>query len=103
MLVAAHDVHDESRNEGSREQVAGQHGETYGLGQWHEQEVRHAGQEKHGHEDDADTQGGDERGHRNLLRAVQDRLPHLLAHGKVALDVFDLDGCVIDQDADRQR
>ena len=103
MLVAAHDVHDQRGDEGSREQVAGQHGEADGLGQRHEQEARHAGEEEHGHEDDADAERGNEGGHGDLLRAVENGLPHLLAHGKIALDVFDLDGGVVHQDADGQR
>ena len=103
MLMTAHDVHDQRGNQSSGEQVAGQHGEAYGLGQRHEQEARHAGEEEHGDEDDADAEGGNECGHGDLLRAVENRLPHLLAHGEVALDVFDLDGGVVDQDADGER
>ena len=42
MLMAAHDVHHQRGNQGSGEQVTGQHGEAHGLGQRHEQEARHA-------------------------------------------------------------
>ena len=38
----------------------------------------------------------------NLLRAIQNGLHRFLAHGQVAVDVFDFDGGVIDQDADGQ-
>ena len=43
------------------------------------------------------------RRHGDLLCAVENRLPHLLAHGKVALDVFDFHRGVVHQDADGER
>ena len=60
-------------------------------------------QEEHGHEHDADAERGNERRHGDLLRAVENGLPHLLAHGQIALDVFDFHRGIIDQDADGQR
>src|SRR5216684_6296426 len=42
MLVPAHDEHDQRWNERPREQIAGQHGEAYGLCQRHEQKFCHA-------------------------------------------------------------
>src|ERR1039458_9062464 len=59
MLVAAHDVHDQRRDERSGKQIAGQHGEAHSLSQRYEQEFRHARQEEHGHEHDADAERGD--------------------------------------------
>ena len=103
MLVAAHDVHHQRGNQSSREQIAGQHGEADRLGQRHEQEFGHARQEEHRHEHDADAERGNERRNRNLLRAIEDGLPHLLAHGEIALDVFDFDRGVVDQNSHRQR
>src|ERR1039458_3841483 len=103
MLVPAHDEHDQRGDEGSRKQVAGQHREADGLGQRHEQKLGHARQEEHGHEHDADAERGYEGRHGDLLRTVEDGLLHLLAHGQVALDIFDLHRSVVDQDADGER
>src|SRR5271154_1019928 len=103
MLVAAHDVHDQGGDQRPGEQIARQHGEAYSLRQRHEQELGHARQEEHGHENDTDTERGDESRHGDLLRAVKDSLLHFLAHGKVALDVFDFHRGVIHQDAHGQR
>ena len=44
-----------------------------------------------------------ERRHRNLLRAVQNRAVHLFALRQVAMDVLHLDRRIVHQDADRQR
>ena len=88
---------------GAREQVAGQHGEDHRLGHGHEQVARHAAEEEHGHEDDADGESGDQRGHGDLRGAVEDGLLELLARLEIAVDVFDGDGGVVDQDADGQR
>ena len=45
----------------------------------------------------------DESRNRDLLRAIENGLPHLLAHGQVALDVFDFHRRIVHQDADRER
>src|SRR5579863_2893380 len=100
MFVPAHDVHDQRGNEGSREQVAGQHGEADGLRQRNEQELRHSRKKKHWHEHDADAERRNERGDGNLLRPVEDSLLHLLAHAEIALDVFDFDSRVVHENAD---
>ena len=42
VLMAAHDVHHQRRNQRSRQEVRGQHGEHHGFGQRHEQKPRHA-------------------------------------------------------------
>ena len=49
------------------------------------------------------AQSGDERRHGDLLRAIENRARHGLLHAQVAVDVFDFDGGVVDQNADRQR
>src|ERR1700733_1067993 len=100
MLVTAHDEHDQGWDGSSRQQITGQHGEAHGLRQRYEQEFRHTRQEEHGHKHDADAEGGDKRRYGDLLGAVEDGLLHLLAHGKVALDVFDFHRGIIDQEAD---
>ena len=46
---------------------------------------------------------GHERGNRNLRRTVKDRLLQFLACFKIAIDVLNGDGGVVDQDAYRQR
>ena len=48
--------HDQRRNQRSRDDIAGQHREHHRFRQRHEQVMRHAGQEKHRHEHDADAQ-----------------------------------------------
>src|SRR5881398_519391 len=62
-----------------------------------------AAQEEHRQEDDADAQRGHERRHRDLLGAVQDGLDDGLAHVEVAVDVLDLHGGVVHEDADGER
>ncbi len=62
--------------------------------------LRDAGKKEHGHEDDADAERGDERGNGDLLRAVENGLHGFLAHGQVAIDVFDFDGGIVHEDAD---
>jgi hypothetical protein len=93
--VLGHGGHD-----GAGEQVAGQHGEDDGFGERHEEVARDAAQEEHGHEDDADGERGDEGGNGDLGGAVEDGLLDLLAGLEIAVDVFDFDGGVVDQDAD---
>ena len=57
---------------------------------------------KRQHKHDADGQRGDQRGSGDLRGAVENGLLNLLARLDVAIDVFNLDGCVVDQDADGQ-
>jgi hypothetical protein len=59
--------------------------------------------EKHRHEHDADRQSGDEGRNCNLLGTIENRVFDFFAKSKVAVDVLDFHGRVIDQDADRQR
>ena len=47
--------------------------------------------------------GGDERRNGDLRGAIQNRLLHLLSLFEIAIDIFNLDGGIVDQDADRQR
>ena len=61
-------------------------------------EARRAGDERDRDEDDADAQRRHEGGRRDLHRTVQDRLDDGLFMA-VAVEVLDLDGGVIDQDA----
>jgi hypothetical protein len=64
-----------------------------------EEELDDAAQEDDRDEHDADRQGRHEGGHGDLLGAVQDGGHDGLAHPEVAVDVLDLDGSIVDQDA----
>src|SRR5271157_2220763 len=99
MLMTPHDVHHQRRDQGPREEIRSQHCEHHGFRQRHEQVSRDAGEKEHGHKYDANAKRGDERRHSNLRRAIEDRLFHLLALGKIALDILDLDGRVVHKDA----
>ena len=102
-VFRAQEIHGQGWHDGARPHIGGQHGEAHGFGERNEQEFSYAGQEKHGNENDTNAQRGNKSGHGNLLRAVEDRLDSFLAHGQVAVDVFDFDGGVVDQDADGKR
>ena len=54
MFVAAHDVHHQRGNQGSREEIGCQHRKANRFRQRHEEESRHPGQEEHRHEHNAD-------------------------------------------------
>ena len=96
--VLGHGGHD-----GSREKIGREHGEDDGLGQRNEEIFGDAAQEEHGHEDDADGDGGDQGGNGDLRGAVEDGLLDGLAFFEIAVDVLDFNGRVVDQDADGQR
>jgi hypothetical protein len=70
------------------------------FGQGHEQEFRHAGQEEHRHEHDADTECRHECGHGDLLRAIENRPYSVFPLREVPLDIFDGYRGVVDEDAD---
>ena len=91
------------RNHGAGKEVRGQHGKDHGFGQRHKEVLGHAAHEEHGHKDDADGKGGDEGRDGDLRGAIQDCLLHLFAFFEIAIDIFDFDGGVVDQDADGQR
>ena len=101
--VMAVKPHHQRRHQRPRQRVAGQHRKHHRLRQRHEQIPRHARQEKHRDEHDANAQRGDKRRQRDLLRAVQNRLDGRLAQRHLAVDVLQLDGRVVHQNADRQR
>src|SRR5712692_1332383 len=102
-VFRAEQIHGQGRHDGARPHVGSQHGEAHGFSQRHEQELSHAGKKKHGNEDDANAERRNKSGHGDLLRAVEDGLDGFLAHGQVAVDVFDFNGGVIDEDADSER
>ena len=96
--VLGHGGHD-----GTREQVASQHGEDDGLSQRHKEVACHAAEHEHGNKDDADGERGDEGRRCDLRRAVENGLLDLLAGFEIAIDVLDFDGGVVDQDSDGER
>ena len=79
------------------------HGEHHGQRQRREQVARRAAEEDDGHEHDADAERGNEGGDGDLRRAIEDGFDDGLALAHVAMNVFDFDGGVVDQDADGQR
>ena len=96
-------VHRQGRHDGSRPEIRSKHGENHRFGEGHKEEFRDAGQEEHRNEYDANANRRNERRHGNLRCAVQDGLHGLFSHGQVAVDVFNLHGGVVDQDADGKR
>ena len=58
---------------------------------------------EHRQEHDADAERGNQRGHGDLRGAFQDGVVEIVPFLEIALDVFDGDGRVVHQDADRQR
>ena len=101
--LAREQIAHQRRDDRAREQVRREHREHDGHGQRREEILRRTGQEHHGHEDDADRQRGDERRRGDLLGTVEDGLDEPGAEAEVAVDVLDLHGRVVDQDADGQR
>ena len=69
----------------------------------HKQVTRHALQEKHRHEHDADAEQGHKRRGHDLACAVHDGRFHILALFQVPVDVFYRHGRVVHQNAHRQR
>jgi hypothetical protein len=102
-IVLAQEVFRHGGHDGAREQVGREHGEDDGFSEGDEEIFRHAAEEEHGHEDDADGDGGDESGNGDLRGAVENGLLDGLAGLQVAVDVFNLNGGVVDEDADRER
>ncbi len=102
-VFRAQQIHGQRRHDRARPHVGSQHGKAYGFSERDEQELGYAGKKKHRNKDDANAQCGNESGHSNLLRAVEDGLNGFLAHGQIAVDVFDLNGGVIHENSDCER
>src|SRR5690348_6452145 len=102
LILAAEEIHSHGRDNRSGPAIGCQHREDNGFGERHEQEFRHARKEKHGNENDADAECGDESWDSNLLSSVENGLDSLLAHGQIAVDIFNFHRSVVHQDADRQ-
>ena len=87
----------------TRQQVAGQHGEHHRFGQRHKQIPRHAAEEEHGDEHDADAERGDERRDRDLAEPSRMACSSSLPSSRLRLMFSIVDGGVIHEDADRER
>ena len=96
--VFCHGGHD-----GARQDVGREHGKTDGFSERHEQISRYAAEEEHRDEDDANRDGSHQRGNRDLRGAVENGLLDGLAFFQIAVDVFDFNSGVVDQNADGQR
>src|SRR6185437_13937636 len=103
VAVRLEQIHRERGDERSRKEVGREHREDDGFSEWNEEEARDAGEEEHRQEDDADAERGDERGNGDLCGAFEDGAFELAAFFEVAFDVFDGDGCIVDEDADGER
>ena len=88
------------RDESSREEVGREHGEDNGHGERCEEELCRAGEQDDRDEDDADGEGRDEGGSGDLLGGVEDGAHQRLLLCHVAVRVLDLDGRVVDENAD---
>src|SRR5690242_8983124 len=71
VFMTAHDVHDQRRNQSSRKQIRRQHREYHRFSHGHKKKPGYTCKEKHWNENDADTKGGDERRHCDLLCAIK--------------------------------
>ena len=104
LFLAPQQILGHGRNDGSRKEIRGQHGEHYRLGERHKQVSRHAGKQEHRSKHNADRERGDECGCRDLRRTVENDFVHVLLGLclAIAIDVLDLDRGVVHQNADRQ-
>ena len=102
-FVTANQILHHHRHERAREQIGREHREHDGERQRREQIFRRPSQKHDRHEDDTNGQRGDERRHRDLLCAVENRPLDRFTLRQVAMDVFDLDRCVVDQNTDGER
>ena len=79
LFVAAEQILGHGRDQRPGQQVGGEHGEHHRFRQRDEQVAGHAGEKEHGQKHDADGQRGNKGRHRDLLRAIQNRLLNFLA------------------------
>ena len=97
------EVVDHSRHDRPREEIRSKHRKRHGQGERREEVLRRAVEKQHGDEHDRDRERGDECRARDLHRPVENRRAERLAEADVAVDVFDFDRGVVDEDAHRQR
>src|SRR5271156_2430 len=104
ILVHPEHVHHERGNERAGKQIRSQHGENHGLGERNKQVARHTAQQEQRHKHDADAESRDQSWNGDLLRSVEDGLFHigLVALFENAIYVLDLNGRIVDENADRK-
>ena len=103
VVVFFQPIERQRRYQGSRQHVRGQHRKDHRFGQRREKVFGDAAEKEDRHKDDTDRQRRNQRRHGDLMRAFQDRVVDLLAFLQMRVDVFDGHGCIVDEDADRQR
>src|SRR5882724_196908 len=102
-VLGAQEIHCQRRNNRPRPHIGSQHGKAHRFRKRHKQKPCNSRQEKHGDENNTNAERGNKSRHGDLLGAIQDCLNGFLAHRQVAVDVFNLDGSVIHQNADGER
>src|SRR5579883_2587242 len=96
-------VRHHGRDQRAGKQIGREHREHHRHGERREQVARGSGEQQHRHENDADGERGDEGRDRDLRGAIQHRREDWLAHGEIAVGVFDFDGGVVYEYSDRER
>ena len=99
-MMSLEEIHRQRGHQSSREEVRRQHGEHHRFSQGYEQELGHAGQEKHRNEDNADAQCGNQRGNGDLIGSIENGAYRILSLGEIPLDVLDGHGRVVNENAD---
>ena len=102
-VFAFHQHVDQDRHQRARQHVGRQHREHHGQSLRREQVFRRVGQEHHRNEGAADRQRGDQRRLGDAGRALDHRLPEVVAFLQQPIGVLDRDRRIIHQNADRQR
>ena len=98
--MPAHQKFHHGRHNGARKKIGGEHGENHCRRERLKEISGGAAQEKDRHKHNADAERRDKRGHGDLHGAVKNRADHRFPHGEIAVDIFKLNGGIIDQDAD---
>ena len=106
MIVVVHleQILRHGRNQGSRQEIRGEHSEDDGFRERNEEEARHSGEEEHRNEHDADAERGNESRDSDLRSAGKNGVFNVLVAGfEIAINVLDFNGRVVDEDSDCER
>ena len=103
VLLGSQQIYGQCRHKSPAQQITGKHGEDHRLRKRHKEIARHSAEEEHGQKHDADAERRDQGRHGDLRRALENGLAQSVALFKEALDVFNRDGGVIDQNPHGQR
>src|SRR5580704_5381663 len=104
ILLQPEHIHYKRGNKRAGKEIGSQHGENHGLGKRNKQVARHTAQQEQRHKHDTDAEGRHQSWNGDLLRSVEDGLFHigLVALFENAIYVLDLNGRIVDEDADRK-